>query len=213
MIQKKTLHAWLRHRQAIVLLYLTHSTVHGFKPLSAKSTFGLRIRPMSVCRRSTSFTQAPPFLQGLATKTIGLNLPLLVPALPSTQSLVGWWYLTLLAIIFGAQPFFVKKYIPKTICRSTVVLAQEVAKFVGAAGLLWVSGGWTTALAGICTNDMRHCYIVVLTKNVSTFFFARHMHRLVGTGLGACCRDTSCHLRCAKLLHTHGLSEFISNYL
>ena len=150
MIQNKTSHAWLHHHQAILLLCLIRSTVYGFKPLSSRLIFRLPVRPTasSVRRQATSFAQAPPFLQGLATKTVGLNLPLLVPSLPPTQSLVAWWYLTLLAIIFGAQPFFVKKYIPKTICRSTVVLAQEVTKFVAAAGLLWVSGGWTMALTG-----------------------------------------------------------------
>jgi hypothetical protein len=186
-------------RDAVILLVCLTDLmpVHAFAPLIARSTIGLHARPSLACRGATSFTQAPPFLHGPMTKTIILSLPYL-PTLPSKQSLAAWWYLTLLAVLVGAQPFFMKKYIPKTICRSTVVLMQEVAKFVTAAGLLWVSGGWTASFAGT-----RRCHeywrVAAMSHNFSH-------HRLVSTGLGGCRVHTSSHLRRAKLLYANGLS-------
>jgi hypothetical protein len=187
-------------RHAIILLMcVTHSTpVHAFAPLTARATIRLHALPSLVVRQATSFTQAPPFLQGRMAKTIALSLPYL-PTLPSKQSLAAWWYLALLAVIFGAQPFFMKKYIPKTICRSTVVLMQEVTKFVAAAGLLWVSGGWTASLAGTRAKNHNHYLVAAVPSQCSR-------HRLVGTGLGDCRVHTSRHLRGAKLLYAHGLS-------
>jgi hypothetical protein len=41
---------------------------------------------------------------------------------------LAWWYMALLAFQFGAQPILTKKFTPKTICRSTIVLAQDVVR-------------------------------------------------------------------------------------
>jgi UDP-sugar transporter A1/2/3 len=96
-------------------------------------------------------------VKSLTTKSITSTSHLAaisVPAsFPSSQSLVAWWYLSLLAILFGTQPFFQKKYVPKTICRSSVVLAQEVTKVATAASLLWASGGWAKATASWSTQS------------------------------------------------------------
>jgi UDP-sugar transporter A1/2/3 len=54
----------------------------------------------------------------------------------------------LLALQFGAQPILTKSFTPKTISRSTVVLMQEVTKFVVSAGLLLLSGRWAASVAG-----------------------------------------------------------------
>ena len=57
--------------------------------------------------------------------------------------------MTLLAFQFGMQPILTKAFTPKTITRSTVVLAQEVVKFVTASALLYVSGSWVPSLTGV----------------------------------------------------------------
>lgn len=47
--------------------------------------------------------------------------------------------MSLLAIQFGIQPILVRKYTPQTIVRSSVILVQEVIKFVIAGGI-YLSG-------------------------------------------------------------------------
>jgi hypothetical protein len=47
--------------------------------------------------------------------------------------------MSLLALQFGIQPILVRKFTPQTIVRSSVVLVQEVVKFV-IAGAIYYSG-------------------------------------------------------------------------
>jgi UDP-sugar transporter A1/2/3 len=68
------------------------------------------------------------------------------PAAPLSPAALG--YMSLLALQFGLQPIFTRAFAPKTICRSTIVMMQEVAKLITAAILLHVSGGWNSSLAG-----------------------------------------------------------------
>jgi len=56
--------------------------------------------------------------------------------------------MALLALQFGLQPILTKKYTPKDINRSTVVLTQDVVKFAMAGFVLVFSGGWASAVSG-----------------------------------------------------------------
>lgn len=61
---------------------------------------------------------------------------------------MAWYSMSMLALQFGTQPILVRKFMPKSICRSTVVLAQEVAKVILGGILLWATGGWASSVAG-----------------------------------------------------------------
>jgi len=56
--------------------------------------------------------------------------------------------MSLLALQFGIQPILTKRYTPPTVCKSTVILCQEVVKFALAAFMLHMSGGGKAALDG-----------------------------------------------------------------
>lgn len=58
------------------------------------------------------------------------------------------FYMFLLALQFGVQPILTRRYTPQGITRSTVVLMQELVKFVMAGITLLVSGGMRTAMKG-----------------------------------------------------------------
>lgn len=58
------------------------------------------------------------------------------------------FYMFLLALQFGMQPTLTRKFTPQGICRSTVVLMQEVLKFILAYTMLTLSGSKSSALSG-----------------------------------------------------------------
>jgi len=57
-------------------------------------------------------------------------------------------YMCLLAFQFGLQPTLTRQYTPQGICRSTVILVQEVLKFFLAFTMLNISGTRASALEG-----------------------------------------------------------------
>jgi UDP-sugar transporter A1/2/3 len=57
--------------------------------------------------------------------------------------------MALLALQFGMQPILTKQFAPPSVCKSTVILCQEVVKFALAAFMLLMSGGSKTALDGM----------------------------------------------------------------
>jgi len=57
-------------------------------------------------------------------------------------------YMALLALQFGTQPALTKRFTPKKVNRSTVVMTQEVAKFIISCSFLFMSGNWASAIAG-----------------------------------------------------------------
>mmetsp|Transcript_16906 Transcript_16906/g.40925 ORF Transcript_16906/g.40925 Transcript_16906/m.40925 type:complete len:357 (+) Transcript_16906:298-1368(+) len=58
------------------------------------------------------------------------------------------FYMFLLSIQFAFQPMLTRAYTPQSICRSTVILAQEIIKFMLAASMLHMSGNYTKAVEG-----------------------------------------------------------------
>lgn len=57
-------------------------------------------------------------------------------------------YMILLALQFGAQPVLTKRFTPKSVNRSTVVMAQEVCKFCFCIFFLLISGDWASSVSG-----------------------------------------------------------------
>lgn len=60
----------------------------------------------------------------------------------------GLFYMFLLALQFGTQPTLTRRYTSEGICRSTVILAQEVLKFFLAFVMLTLSGSRKVAFSG-----------------------------------------------------------------
>lgn len=58
------------------------------------------------------------------------------------------FYMFLLAVQFGLQPVLTRRFTPPGICGSTVILMQELLKFIFAFAMLHMSGGTKTALSG-----------------------------------------------------------------
>ena len=58
----------------------------------------------------------------------------------------SWYYLGLLAIQFGCQPLLTKKFTPKNIVKSTVVLAQDTMRFVLCLMMLIFTGAWSDSI-------------------------------------------------------------------
>ena len=57
-------------------------------------------------------------------------------------------YMVLLSIQFGLQPMLTSKFTPQTVCKSTVILVQEVVKFILAMSMLLMSGELSNAFQG-----------------------------------------------------------------
>ena len=62
-------------------------------------------------------------------------------------------YMFLLALQFGMQPTLTRRYTPTGICRSTVILVQEVLKFLLAFVMLSISGEKQSAFSGECSFE------------------------------------------------------------
>ena len=54
--------------------------------------------------------------------------------------------MVLLSLQFAVQPILTKRYAPKTMIRSTYVLAQDLTRILIAASCLTLTGSWTTAV-------------------------------------------------------------------
>lgn len=57
-------------------------------------------------------------------------------------------YMILLAIQFGIQPIITRRYTSPTINKSTVLLVQEIVKFIMAYSMLFLSGDTSNVMKG-----------------------------------------------------------------
>ena len=57
-------------------------------------------------------------------------------------------YMALLALQFGLQPILARKYTSPDVCKSTVLMVQEIVKFCIALTILQMSGSTKAALEG-----------------------------------------------------------------
>lgn len=131
-------------RHALLLLCIFHSPVTSFSPLASVRTTPIRfLGPSTVLAPPssiTSNTRTCPRRRHAEHTSTRLQL--------SPSASLSWVYMSLLALQFGIQPMLTKKFTPKTITRTTVVLCQDIVKFLAAALFLWASGSWTTSLQG-----------------------------------------------------------------
>jgi solute carrier family 35 (UDP-sugar transporter), member A1/2/3 len=86
----------------------------------------------------------PPPVPSVVATSVSVARTAVSPPLDARSIL----YMTLLAIQFGCQPMLTRAFTPRHIPRSTVILVQEVVKFVMAGSLLYGSGGLQTATQG-----------------------------------------------------------------
>jgi hypothetical protein len=66
------------------------------------------------------------------------------------------FYMCLLAVQFGIQPVLTRTFTPPGITRSTVILVQEVLKFVIAFTMMQLSGATRVALKGESKSSRQH---------------------------------------------------------
>lgn len=217
-----------RVRGWIVALAVTFCSVEAFQPASGVANIArLAVKPLfrpavsKPCRiKKHEVVTRSPF-----SSTIGPSVrrnqfvALKSTAVAGATPAIAWWYMTLLAFQFGAQPILTKKYAPTSICRSTIVLAQEVTKFVMAGSLLYVSGSWAPSVAGMHDeqNEMcdKHVGVILLTLvflRVTPFPFPTNLYRLVHLVVVDYCWHSGSPLRGSELLLAHGVSELGACY-
>jgi hypothetical protein len=71
------------------------------------------------------------------------------------------FYMVLLAVQFGVQPILTRRYTSPVIIKSTVILTQEVVKFVIAWILLTLSGASSESFKGAFNSFLFICYFVL----------------------------------------------------
>ena len=114
------------------------------------------MQPLTNLRQQTNFPQLQPCHQTSLRPT--KNIPIRERGSPSSarktqlhanlsafrlnDSVLSIWYLSLLALQFGCQPLLTKAFTPSNIIRSTVVLAQDVVRFILSFALLVLCGSW-----------------------------------------------------------------------
>lgn len=62
-------------------------------------------------------------------------------------------YMVLLTVQFGLQPMLTHRFTPKSVCKSTVILIQELVKFFLAMTILILSGEFSIAIKGWSINS------------------------------------------------------------
>lgn len=78
-----------------------------------------------------------------------------MPPKTSTISGEAGIYLALLALQFGIQPILMQRYAPVGIIRSSVVIMQEVTKFIIAGSILLFHQSWSSAVQGASRKRVR----------------------------------------------------------
>lgn len=132
-------------RHGILVVCLFHSSANAFLP-----TPTVRLTPIGpklVEQLPPTSTLPPPTLFSIPHRRRHRHRTSTQLHLTPSASL-SWLYMSLLALQFGCQPLLTRKFVPKSVTRSTVVLFQEVVKFIVAAIFLWASGSWTSSLGG-----------------------------------------------------------------
>ena len=115
------------------------------------------------------------------------------------------FYMSLLALQFGMQPTLTRKFTPNDICRSTVILMQEVLKLCFAYFMLTMSGSKQSALTGkFFTNTM----IQYDSKTATRISHASLFNRMENYHLVDCCTTTSGSLRLTKSCRSSSISKF-----
>ncbi len=94
-------------------------------------------------RRRTSFSSSSK-LQVSLTATVAAVNPLTATGFDFKPTL----YMSLLAIQFACQPILTKKFTPKSVNRSTVIISQDITKIILACLALLITNGWKKATTG-----------------------------------------------------------------
>ena len=69
-------------------------------------------------------------------------------AAPPPLDRTAMFYMFLLSLQFAFQPLLTRTYTPTNICRSTVIMMQELLKFTLAFSMLMLSGSYRSAVSG-----------------------------------------------------------------
>lgn len=203
--------AKLTFRHAFLLLCISHSSVTSFSPLASVRLTPIRslgpskvLAPDSIITINYINTRTCPRRHHAEHRSTRLQL--------SSSASLSWVYMSLLALQFGIQPILTKKFTPKTITRTTVVLCQDIVKFLAATIFLWASGSWTTSLQGTLLASVCDCR-EPLIKILTLIHSHANARRLVSSWLVDCGRHSSRTICRSKLLCINGISKLATHYI
>jgi len=57
-------------------------------------------------------------------------------------------YMSILAFQFGSQPVLTKLFVSPSVCKTSIVIAQEICKFVISFLMLFANGSWPKVVSG-----------------------------------------------------------------
>jgi UDP-sugar transporter A1/2/3 len=116
--------------QPVVSLMPTR-TVHNFLQKGNPSIRARSAPPKPTCTKSISSARYSSLL------------PVAISSLPTS-----WFYMLGLSLQFGLQPLLTKAFTPSGIVRSTVIMAQDLARFGICCAMLVLGGSWNISLQG-----------------------------------------------------------------
>jgi solute carrier family 35 (UDP-sugar transporter), member A1/2/3 len=126
----------------------TKSAVSDFVPISHRTKIG----KLHLCSLSLTATinGGPSLKDHRPTELSVFHDEIVIAAMTAPPALDKWalFFMALLAVQFAFQPLLTRQYTPQNICRSTVILMQELLKFILAFFMLTVSGSTKSALLG-----------------------------------------------------------------
>jgi Nucleotide-sugar transporter len=133
------------------ILYLTLSTcsIFGFHhPLHSLGSHNEVTSRRKTIFRPDLHVKADIFRRVVTPNVVGLHLSRLSAVPTNALTPTSLIYMSLLALQFGLQPTLTRTFAPKTICRSTIVIMQEVTKLFLSVTLLLATGSWQSSLVG-----------------------------------------------------------------
>jgi hypothetical protein len=141
----------MRHfRKRILYLIVSTCSILGFHhPLHLHKSQN-KLPP----GRKKCFQPDNPKAPANTANNVEIPYPSQLCAIPSNAlSPTSLGYMSLLALQFGLQPTLTRTFAPKAICRSTIVIMQEVTKLLLSGTLLLATRSWQSSLVGWSLNS------------------------------------------------------------
>lgn len=91
--------------------------------------------------RARSAPPKPTSTKSVSSARYSSILPVAISSLPTS-----WFYMLGLSLQFGLQPLLTKAFTPSGIVRSTVIMAQDLARFGICCAMLVLGGSWNISL-------------------------------------------------------------------
>lgn len=143
--------------QTMAPLRFAATVIAGFTNYSPRqhcytksSVVNLRTTPLVVERRTNAIYQDVDFLS-LGNRQRGISrtksqLHMATPGMLLGLDPKAALYMSMLALQFACQPILTKRFTPKSVNRSSIVMTQDVVKVVITLAALFITGSWSTSV-------------------------------------------------------------------